>query len=375
MSIAMTNNQAYLEKPLLNILVIDIYGTLAEFADILKSLSIQIFITKDFALCQSIIDEYNLSCIFFPCLDEAELSYLFRTVNNIDLTKIIVIVNDKTLGQHLISIGIGNYLLNTFLSNKDLIEQMIENTIRIQTLSNNVKKTNLIYEKQLEKITSDFHYFTYIISHDLRAPLRAISNISEWIQEDLDDTISSETKENIKLLRGRVKRLDALIDGILQYSRIDRIKLILQLVDVNQLLKELTDFMLDKPTEFSIYIQSPMPIINTYKEKLEQVFFHLLKNTIQFRSKDDGFAKVSVVEEIEFYHFTIKDNGIGIAPEYHKKVFEIFHTLSARDKVESVGIGLTLVKKIVESVGGKVNLESNLDQGSSFHFWWPKLLE
>ncbi|KAF0236799.1 MAG: PAS/PAC sensor signal transduction histidine kinase, partial [bacterium] len=187
------------------------------------------------------------------------------------------------------------------------------------------------------------------------------------------DTIG-ETKQNIKLLRGRVKRLEALIDGILQYSRIEQIKSSIQLVDLGELLVETTSFIFEKPKDFSIYIQPNMPKFNALKEKLEQVFFHLLKNAIQFRSSDSGFVKVLVAEETEFYKFTVIDNGPGIAPEYHKKIFEIFQTLSARDKVETVGIGLALVKKIIESVGGEIKLESDLGQGCAFHFWWPKLV-
>lgn len=359
----------------LKVLIVDTKEQLQGFADLLKVLSVNVefIVANNYLLSQSFTKEHDFNCIFFPCQDDKEFLAFSNLLSDTDRVKIIAIIDDICLGKVLNKLGAGNYLLKDFLDNKKVIEQVIENTLRISRLLNASKDAVSNYKSKIEKINQEYSYFTYIISHDLHAPLRAIRNISEWIEEDLDGTIGKDTQENLKLLRGRVGRLEALFDGVLQYSKLQKLKSLNQMVDLNSLLRDIIN-SLEKPKEFSISAQPNMPKINTFKEKIEQVFFHLIKNSIQFRASDNGFVNILVNEEAKFYHFTVVDNGQGIAPEYHKKVFEIFQTLSSRDKVESVGIGLTLVNKIIESVEGKIQLESNLGEGCTFHFWWPKKL-
>ncbi|MBI4852112.1 MAG: hypothetical protein HY819_09970 [Acidobacteria bacterium] len=358
-------------KNSLKILVIDSKEELKEFINLVKKLplKIELFIAKDLFSSQLIIKENDLSSIFFSITNKQECLELVSKLNDYNKSKLITIVDDASLGKELNNTVGTTYLLKEFLNNEKLVEQIIENSNN-NSLLNNLKATILAYEKNIEKINEEYNFFAYVVSHDLHAPLRAIRNISEWIEEDLGDSISPETKQNIKLLRGRVKRLEALINGVLEYSRIQRIKSPIELVDVNDLLVEVLD-LIDKPKDFSFYTQT-LPEFNTSREKLKQLFFHLIKNAVDFRSSDNGFVKISANEEKDFYLFAVTDNGQGIAPEYHKRIFEIFQTLSPRDKVERVGIGLTLVKKIIESVGGNIKLESNLGQGSTFYFWWPK---
>ena len=118
-----------------------------------------------------------------------------------------------------------------------------------------------------------------------------------------------------------------------------------------------------------------MPCFPTARVHLGQVFGNLLSNAIKYRARDDGHVTLSVADKGEFYEFAVTDDGCGIAPEYHEKVFVIFQTLAARDKVDSTGIGLTLVKKIVEGMGGHITLESEEGQGATFRFTWPKVIE
>lgn len=360
-------------EELLNILVIDTNEQLLQFIGLLKNLSlnIELNVVKNFFPAETFIKEQNFDCVFFSCQSDKEFLAAINLLGSKNIIKVIAIVDKVSLGKELNKLGAGNYLLKIFLDKKEVVEQIIENTLRFSRSLNISKAEISIYKDEIEKINKEYNDFTYVISHDLHAPLRAIRNISEWIEEDLGGSIGKDTQDNLKLLRGRVGRLEALIDGVLQYSRIQRIKSPSQLVDLSSLLGKIVS-SLDKPKEFSVFFQTNMPKINTFKEKIEQVLFHLIKNSVQFRSSDEGFVRVLVSEETKFYHFTLADNGQGIAPEYQKKVFEIFQTLSSKSKIESVGIGLTLVKKIIETVGGEIKLESKLGEGCTFHFWWPK---
>jgi len=227
-------------------------------------------------------------------------------------------------------------------------------------------QTNLTLEKRNQELDQ----FAYVASHDLKAPLRAIANLSEWIEEDLSDKLTADTRHQMNLLRGRVHRMEALINGLLQYSRVGRLDTPKSQVSVGDLLAEIVD-SLSPPETFSIEI-APMPTILTEKLLLEQVFTNLVSNAIKYHPRQDGRVSISVQEYASNYEFVVADDGDGIAPEYHEKVFGIFQTLSPRDTTESTGIGLAIVKKIVEQQGGTIRLESQPGQGAAFYFTWHK---
>lgn len=226
------------------------------------------------------------------------------------------------------------------------------------------------YAANLENINKELDQFAYVVSHDLKAPLRAISHLSEWLEEDIADLINDENRRNLALLRGRVQRMEDLINGILQYSKIGRSQIPLELVDTTILIQEIIAD-LDLSTTFSFDIQPNMPILFTAKILLKQVFTNLISNSIKYHNCNDGNIKIGVKEKEDFfYEFFVADDGPGIDARYHTKIFVIFQTLESRDKVESTGVGLAIVKKIVESQGGKVWLESEVGKGSTFYFTW-----
>jgi PAS domain S-box-containing protein len=224
---------------------------------------------------------------------------------------------------------------------------------------------------ELEKRNKELEQFAYVTSHDLKAPLRAIANLSEWIEEDLEDTLTSDTKHQMSLLRGRVRRMENLINALLQYSRVGRIKSQPERVDVMLLLNEIID-SLAPPPEFTIAIDGEMPILVTERLPLSQVFSNLISNAIKHHHGDKGSIGIAVEDKGNFYQFSVTDDGPGIAPQYHDKIFIIFQTLEARDNKENTGIGLSIVKKIIETQGGTIQIESQLGQGTTFRFTWKK---
>lgn len=228
------------------------------------------------------------------------------------------------------------------------------------------------HTKNLEKSNKELDQFAYIVSHDLKAPLRAISNLSVWLEEDLGSSLSEENKNNLIMLRGRVLRMESLINGILEYSRVGRTEVASETIDVFKLVNEAIE-LLAPPLHFKIEVSQEMPILEAPRIMLLQVFSNLISNAIKYNDKPEGYVKVSAVERDDCFEFTVEDNGPGIAPEYHEKIFMIFQTLQSRDRFESTGIGLTIVKRILKARGGKVWVESEPGKGSRFIFSWPKL--
>ncbi|MGA2322662.1 MAG: ATP-binding protein [Sedimentisphaerales bacterium] len=225
--------------------------------------------------------------------------------------------------------------------------------------------------KELEDVNQELKDFAYIASHDLKAPLRAIKTLADWISTDYADKIDQDGQEQLKLLRQRVDRMHNLIDGILQYSRVGRVRENLSEVELNKLLPEIID-MLAPPANIKITVETELPTVKCEETRITQVFQNLLSNAIKYMDKPEGLIKVSCAEDGEFWKFSIADNGPGIEKKHWERIFKIFQTLAPRDEFESTGIGLTVVKKIVELYNGKIWLESEVGKGTTFLFTFPK---
>ncbi|MEZ5172796.1 MAG: PAS domain S-box protein [Bacteroidia bacterium] len=269
-------------------------------------------------------------------------------------------------GSYIYLESIGNNLLNQagingIVVNSRDVSERINSELQLKE-----------YAGSLEKINKELDQFAYIVSHDLKAPLRAINNLSEWISEDLEDVMTDDTRKNLGLMKGRIGRMESLINGILEYSRAGRMKAESVPIPMHDFVQDIV-YNLSPPEQFRVIVQDEMPVIEGEKVAIEQVFSNFISNAIKYNNNEQPEIKVGYADQGVEHCFFVEDNGPGIEPEFHEKVFAIFQTLQARDSVESTGVGLAIVKKIVEEKGGKVWLESEPGKGSKFLFTFPKL--
>ena len=264
-------------------------------------------------------------------------------------------------------------LLCSVLHTKDEDGKTISRLVLLHDLTREESASEKLseYTRKLEKKNNELDQFAYIVSHDLKAPLRAISNLAGWLEEDLGPSLSGDNKNNLQLLRNRVVRMEALINGVLEYSKIGRTQIEQEHVDVYTLLKEVEE-MLAPPAQIAIKIIEPIPAVMAPRTMLLQVFANLISNAIKYNDKPQGLVQIYCTSKDQHYEFVVEDTGPGIPKESHETIFVIFHTLQSRDKFESTGIGLTIVKRILEENGGKIWVESEPGKGSKFKFLWPK---
>jgi PAS domain S-box-containing protein len=225
--------------------------------------------------------------------------------------------------------------------------------------------------ESLSQSNHELDQFAYIASHDLKAPLRGIASLAEWIEEDLDGSVSTEARSYLGLLRRRVDRMQGLLNSLLEYSRAGRKRAPMEIVNVEHLLTEVIQ-ALAPPETFTISIVSPMPTISTRLQPLRQVFSHLIDNAIRHHPTKSGIIEISVIDQGDQHEFSISDNGNGIDIQFQKRIYKIFQTLEARDRQENIGAGLAIIKKIVMAEGGIVRLKSSAGNGASFRFTWLK---
>ena len=222
---------------------------------------------------------------------------------------------------------------------------------------------------ELQRRNTELDAFAYAASHDLRAPLRGIANLAQWIEEDLQQSLSDDTREMLALLRSRMHRMEALIEGILQYSRAGRVHEPPQHVDVPALVDEIVDLL--SPETATVIADASLPALFTERLPLRQVLQNLIGNAIKHGGPGVTIT-VSAEDVGSMWRFQVKDDGPGIPEELQGRIWGIFQTLEPRDKTEGTGIGLSLVKKLVEAQGGTVAVHSRPAEGAAFTFTWWK---
>jgi PAS domain S-box-containing protein len=243
--------------------------------------------------------------------------------------------------------------------------------LRDITLKRQAEERQAQMTREVAAANRELNDFAHVVSHDLKAPLRAIDTLASWLNESCADRLGAEEREQFDLLQGRVKRMHNLIEGILQYSRAGQVREERVTVDLSELLPQVVD-LLSPPAHVKVQIEAPLPTVSAERTRIEQVFQNLLSNAIKYNDKPEGFVRVGSLDDGEHWRFYVADNGPGIEPKDIDRIFQIFQTGKPRDQVDSTGVGLAVVKKSVEMYGGRVWVESRVGEGSRFFFTYPK---
>ncbi|WP_396596819.1 PAS domain S-box protein [Dokdonia sp. R86516] len=230
-----------------------------------------------------------------------------------------------------------------------------------------LEKENLL--KKLEKRNDELQEYAHVVSHDLKSPLRSINALVNWIRDDNEDVFTEVTKSHLEMIDTTLEKMEQLISDVLEYSSAGSENTASQRVNLQEVLADI-ETLLHCPEHITLSIHPDLPTVNGDKVKLQQLFQNLMSNAIRYCDKDKGLIEVGFTESKTHYTFTVKDNGIGIPKEYHDKIFKIFQSLN--NHKDSTGIGLSIVKKIVDLYQGNIWLESTVGEGTTFFFTLQK---
>ena len=255
----------------------------------------------------------------------------------------------------------------------DMISLQIEATERQKAERALAKANKHLAEiiAELRRSNKELQDFAYVTAHDLKAPLRGIGTLTDWITSDYADKLDEQGREQLALLKGRVSRMSELIDSILHYSEIGRTSKTIEPVDLNTLVQDVVG-QLCPPEHILITVDPNLPTLTSEKVRLMQLFQNLIGNAIKYMDKPQGHIEVTCSSQGDEWQFGVSDNGPGINEKYFTKIFQMFQTLTRRDELESTGIGLAVVKKLVDLYGGQVWVESTVGKGTTFYFTLPK---
>lgn len=215
----------------------------------------------------------------------------------------------------------------------------------------------------LAKSNKELEDYAAIVSHDLKSPLRSIHSLISWIKEDNDKEFNEQTTQYLTMIEGKVEKMDHLIEGILTYAKIDKVDVVSEKVNTQEVIQNIIN-IIHIPNHISVTITNNLPIVDADRFRVQQLFQNLISNAVNYIDKPNGIVEVSCSEEPKHFIFSIKDNGPGIAQENQEKIFKIFQSLEKSEK--STGLGLSIVKKIVDNYNGKIWIESEIGKGTTF---------
>lgn len=249
----------------------------------------------------------------------------------------------------------------------EFITQLESRAAALSTSNQKLAKT----ARLLKKRNRELDEFAYVASHDLRAPLRAITNLSKWLEEDLAGNISEDSQSYLALIKSRAERLDRFIQALLNYSRAGRENIEAIEFDTQPFIQDILDNLLI-PDTLTVSQSGPSVTLYTQHILLQQVLTNLISNAIKYHDKPNGTVTITVEETDPTVTISVADDGPGIDSQYHDQIFGVFQTLNSKDEIDSTGIGLSIVKKLVEAQGGQITLQSKVGEGSRFTVSWPK---
>lgn len=261
-----------------------------------------------------------------------------------------------------------NYYTKDHLKNLEnvanLVSMQLNSAINLRERQK-VEANNLNILTELSKSNTELQEYAHIVSHDLKSPLRSIHALTSWIKEDNEGKLDDLSLRNFDLIEVTLEKMEQLITGVLHYSSVGVTTETLESVDLNLVIDDLKTILF-VPSNISISTNNTLPTLKGERLKLQQLFQNLISNAIKFNDKDQGLIEIDVIEEVSYYQFSVRDNGIGINEKYFDKIFKIFHSLT--DNKESTGIGLSIVKKIVDLYKGEIWVESAVGEHTTFYF-------
>lgn len=301
------------------------------------------------------LDEMNKKIIKNKLLD--------RTIKSVADSYEIDIKNKSKEIRHWMISGAPNFNLNGEVIGSIGIHLDITEKKKLE-----IQKEELLLK--LERQNESLNDYAHMISHDLKSPLRSIHTLISWIKEEKEMLFTENGEKYMDMLVEKVEKMDNLIDGVLTISKLDTIEYKYQEVDLNEILNIVIS-IIHIPSHVTIKITNKFPTIYTDKYRIQQLFQNLISNAVNYSNKKAGKVTITYKDIDDFHLFSIKDNGIGIEKSYHEKIFDIFESYS--DDSKSSGIGLSIVKKIIENYKGEIWLESELNKGTTFYFKIPKV--
>lgn len=255
----------------------------------------------------------------------------------------------------------------------EIFSKMNQQTELLLADSQKMSRELIAKSEELKVINNELDNFAYVASHDLKSPLRGIQQLAQWVQEDGADVLPESSIDHLDRLMGRIDKMNRLLEELLEYSRVGRTKAQPEKVNVRTLLEDAVE-LLDNPAGINIRLVGDFPNMQTLRAPLSQVLQNLLANAIKYNHRGaDGWVEVQHEEQNGWHMFSVADNGPGIAAKYHTRIFQMYQRVD-NSGAEGTGMGLAIVKRQVEAMGGKIRVESEIEQGAKFEFTWPDQL-
>lgn len=334
---------------------------------------------------------FDVIVLYLAGIGKLNFATVRKLRDNYEHVAIVVVTEsyDEETGVEAIKNGADDYLIRGRIF-RDILIRTIRYAVerkKEQRRTEEILKAEVAERKQIEEVLEglnkqlaetvqklsesnrSLHEFAHIIAHDLKAPLRAIGTLADWIFCDYHDKLDEQGREKTRLLAARARRMSDIVDSILRYTEI-KTAVSNQEVDLGQLVQSIVE-NIATPEDVNIKI-SKLPSLVCEKIRIAQVFENLLMNAVKFMNRTDGQIEVTCSEDEDSWKFCVADDGPGIEEKYFDRIFKVFQTLTPRDEVEGAGIGLAVVKRIVEMYGGRVWVESTVGRGSKFFFTLPK---
>ncbi len=254
--------------------------------------------------------------------------------------------------------------LKTLQTISRLAATQLKNALSLE-LKQKAEKEKELLLRYLKKSNAELNDFAHVVSHDLKSPLRSMNALISWMQEDYATFLKEVEDTHFEMLIKKIDKMDHLINGILKYAGVDKVEKQIKNINLNSILENILETIFI-PSHIEIIVKKELPIVKGDKFRLQQLFQNIISNAIKYIDKENGSVEVDVVSDGLYWKFSIKDNGIGINKKYFKKIFKVFQVLEEGE--DSTGVGLSIVKKIIDFYNGQIWVESEEHKGTTFYF-------